>query len=86
MLLSGTTLEDLSSGFLCVIWEGSTFFKPDVTDPPRFRSARRAPGPGRGTELDVEAEGAGADGGGRGAAVEIPTGMDEGAGAPCWVR
>ena len=32
--LSGTTLLARSSGFLCVICDLSTFFKPDVTDPP----------------------------------------------------
>lgn len=43
--LSGTTLLDRRSGFLWVIWDESTFFRPDVTDPPLLSAARRAVGP-----------------------------------------
>lgn len=43
--ISGTGAALRSSGFLCVICDGSTFFKPEVTAPPRFNSERRAAAP-----------------------------------------
>lgn len=100
LALSGTTPLPRSSGFLCVIWDGSTFFKPEVTDPPRLRSASRAPAPpaalgGPDTEPEEGAElrsaggGGGGGGGPDGAALEDPeeleAGIEEGAGLPCGV-
>lgn len=42
-LRSGTTEVDRNDGFLCVICDGSTFFNPDVTFSPFWRSANTAP-------------------------------------------
>ena len=39
----GTGAVERSVGFLCVCIDGSTFFKPDVTPEPLFRSAKTAP-------------------------------------------
>jgi hypothetical protein len=42
-LRCGTVELVRSEGFLCVICEASTFFNPDVTDSPLFKSAKTAP-------------------------------------------
>lgn len=81
--LSGTVSAERSAGFLWVIWELSTFRNPEVTAPPRFRSAKRAAVPeAGGTEAaGAEPEGGGGGGGGADGAEEV-SGIDEGAGEP----
>lgn len=79
--LSETVPAERSEGFLWVIWELSTFRNPEVTAPPRFKSAKRAAAP----EPDVGAAGAepeGGGGGGEGADADA-LGIEEGAGEPC---
>jgi len=78
---SGTIDELRNSGFLWVCWEGSTFFKPEVTDPPRLSSARRAPGPPPPAAFGVDCDAA-AGGGGAAGAEEDDEGTEEGAGSP----
>jgi hypothetical protein len=70
-----------NSGFLWVCWEGSTFFRPEVTDPPRLSSAKRAPGPPPPGAFGVDCDAAGGGGGGAGAEDE-EEGTEEGAGSP----
>jgi len=42
-LRDGTGAAARKDGFLCVIWLGSTFFSPFVTDSPLFKSSKTAP-------------------------------------------
>lgn len=88
---SGTAPVPRSSGFLCVICEGSTFFNPEVTEPPRFKSASKAacppPAPpveGLGGDWKSAGGGGGGGGGPPGAAGADEgvdeAGMDDGAG------
>lgn len=87
--MSGTTLVDRSSGFLWVICEASTFFNPEVTDPPLFNSANRAACPPAGALIEVGAAAGGGGGGGgppaAGAGVD-EEGKEAGAEGPCIVR
>lgn len=79
---SGRVRAGRSAGFLCVIWELSTFRNPEVTAPPRFRSAKRAAVPEAGGTEATGAEAEGGGGGGGGGADDGVSGMDEGAGEP----
>jgi hypothetical protein len=84
--LSGTTDELLNSGFLWVIWDGSTFLRPEVTDPPLLRAARRAPAPAAlpaaAAALGADDESEGGGGGGGAAAEGVDEGTEDGAGSP----
>ena len=82
---SGTTDELLNSGFLWVIWDGSTFLRPEVTDPPLLRAARRAPAPAAPPAAAPAALGAEDDsvaGGGGAGAAGVEEGTEDGAGSP----
>lgn len=80
--LSGTMLAERSEGFLCVIWELSTFRNPEVAAPPRFKSAKRAAAPEAAGVEAACAELEGGGGGGGGADADV-LGIEEGAGEPC---
>lgn len=82
--LSGTTVvpAERSAGFLWVIWELSTFRNPEVTAPPRFKSAKRAAVPEAGGAEGAGAEPEGGGGGGGGGGADDVSGIDEGAGEP----
>ncbi len=72
----GTTLEVRRLGFLCVIWDLSTFLRPEVTDSPLLSWAKTAfmsvapawdpdgVGPGGGGGAELEKSGSGGGGGG----------------------
>lgn len=62
LVLAGTVLEALRSGFLCVISDLSTFRKPLVTSSPRLSSAKTAPMPP--PDVGDEVDGGGGGGGG----------------------
>lgn len=92
---SGTGAAPLSSGFLWVICDGSTFFKPEVTAPPRLSSESRAAAPpappaAAPAALGADWKSAGGGGGGGGGppapagaeGAEPEEGTEEGAGSP----
>jgi len=64
---AGTTLVARSSGFLCVIWDFSTFLSPEVMASPLFKAAKRALASGLAAPPEGGSApaggGAGADGG-----------------------
>ena len=83
-----TVEEVLNSGFLCVIWDGSTFLSPEVTDPPLLSAASRAAAPpapaAAAAGLADWSTGGGGGGGGAPPPVEVEEdGTEDGAGSPC---
>lgn len=92
MLASTTAACERSSGFLCVICDGSTLRRPEVTEPPRFRATWRAaapPVPAAAVPEESLAKSEGGAGGGGGgpeeaAGAEDEEGIEDGAGGPCW--
>ena len=80
LLLSGTTPVERREGFLCVICDASTFFRPEVTDSPRLSCSKTAP---MSLPPAFVAGGAGPGGGGGGALLaKVGKGGGGGGGAP----
>ncbi len=78
LLCGGTGACVRRDGFLCVIWLGSTFFRPDVTDSPLFNSSNTAPMSG----AFVPPLGGGGGGGGPPALSKVGRGGGGGGGGP----
>lgn len=83
LLRSGTTAPALKVGFLCVICEASTFFKPEVMADPLLRSANTALMSATGAFFAAGAGGRPGGGGGGGGGGGPPAdGRGGGAGGP----